>query len=70
MDMCLILKNMGRVEIHITMGFVLRDRLVMSLKLTTMKSWKMSLNYNIIASIIEYFYSNIIAMTTITEKSK
>jgi len=38
MDICFILKNMGRVERHITVWFVLKDRLVMSLKLTTMRS--------------------------------
>ena len=31
-----ILKNIGRVERHITMMFVLRDRLLVSLKLTIM----------------------------------
>jgi hypothetical protein len=36
MDMYFIQKNMGRVERHITVGFVLRDWLLMSLKLTIM----------------------------------
>jgi hypothetical protein len=40
MDMCFILKNIGRVKRHITIGFVLRDRLLMSLKLTIMGSKK------------------------------
>jgi hypothetical protein len=38
MDMCFILKNMGRVERHITIEFVLRNRLLMSLKLTIIGS--------------------------------
>jgi hypothetical protein len=36
MDTCFILKNMGRVERHMTMRFVLRDRLLVSLKLIIM----------------------------------
>jgi hypothetical protein len=36
MGTCFILKIMGRVERHIIMGFVLRDRLLVSLKLTIM----------------------------------
>jgi hypothetical protein len=36
MDMCFILKNMGRVERHMTMRLVLRDRLLVSLKLIIM----------------------------------
>jgi hypothetical protein len=38
MNMCLILKSMVTVERHIIVGSVLRDRLKMSLKLTTMRS--------------------------------
>jgi hypothetical protein len=38
MNMCLILKSMVKVERHIIAGFVLRDRLKMSFKLTTMRS--------------------------------
>jgi len=34
MDMCFILKNKGMEERHITTVFVLRDRLVVSLKVT------------------------------------
>jgi hypothetical protein len=33
-SMCFILKNMSRVKKHVTVGFVLRDRFLMSLKLT------------------------------------
>jgi hypothetical protein len=36
MDMCSILKNMEMEERHTTTVFVLRNRLVMSLKLTIM----------------------------------
>jgi len=57
-------------ERHITVVFVLRDRLVVSLKLTIMVNWKRSLNCNIITSIIKYFYSNVIGMTPVTEKSE
>ena len=70
MDMYFIMKNMGRVVRHITMGFVLRDRLLMSFKLTILGSWKRSLNCNIIASRIKYFYSNAIGMTSLTEESE
>jgi len=59
---------MDKVERHITVGFILRDRFLMSLKLTTIRSWKRSLNCNIIASKIEYFYSNVIGMTPLTEE--
>jgi len=38
MDMCFILKNIGKVEKHITVRFVLKDHLLMSLKLTIMRS--------------------------------
>jgi hypothetical protein len=55
---------MDMVERHITVGFVLKDQLLLSLKLTTMRSWKGSLNCNIIASRIKYFYLNAIGMTT------
>jgi hypothetical protein len=34
MDTFVILKNIGSVERHITMGFMLRDQLLVSLKLT------------------------------------
>jgi hypothetical protein len=70
MDMCFILKNMGRVERHITMEFVLKDQLLMNLKLTTMESCKRSLNCNIIAKRINFFYSNVIGMIPLTKKSK
>jgi hypothetical protein len=46
---------MDKVERHIRLGFILRDRFLMSLKLTTIRYWKRSLNCNIIASRIEYF---------------
>jgi len=68
--MCFILKKMDRVERHITMKFVLKDQLLMSLKLTTMESCKRSLNCNIIASRIKFFYSNVIGMIPLTKKSK
>ena len=42
----------------------------MSLKLTAIESWKRSLNCNIIANIIKYFYSNAIGMTLLTNESK
>ena len=45
-----------------TAVFVLRDRLLVSLKLTTTVDWKRSSNCNIIASRIECFYSNAIGM--------
>jgi hypothetical protein len=38
MDTYFILKNIGMIERHITMKFVLRDRLLINLKLTTMES--------------------------------
>jgi len=68
-DMYFILKNMGRVKRHIIVRFVLRDRLLMSLKLTIMGSWKRSLNCNVLATIIEYFYLNVIGITPLTEES-
>jgi hypothetical protein len=55
-DMCFILKNMGRVKRHIIVRFVLRDRLLMSLKLTIMGSWKKSLNQNRIFLFKCYWY--------------
>jgi len=55
-------------ERHTITVFVLRDRLLMSLKLTTTVDWKRSSNCNIIASKIECFYSNAIGMTQLTEK--
>jgi hypothetical protein len=60
---------MDRVKRHITMGFVLKDRLQISLKLITIGSWKRLLNYNITDCIIEYFYPNVIGMTPLIEKS-
>jgi hypothetical protein len=51
-------------------GFVLRDRLLVSLKLTTTIDWKSSSNCNIITSRIECFYSNAIDMTQLTEESQ
>jgi hypothetical protein len=69
MDMSFILKNTGMEERHTTVVFVLKDRLLVSLKLTTTIDWKRSSNYNIIASIIECFYSNVISMTQLTEES-
>jgi hypothetical protein len=62
--MSFILKNTGIEERHTTAVFVLSDRLLMSLKLTTTVNWKRSSNCNIIASRIECFYSNAIGMTT------
>jgi hypothetical protein len=50
MDISFILKNMGMEERHTTAVFVLRDRLLVSLKLTTTVDWKRSWNCNIIAS--------------------
>ena len=38
MDMRFILKNIGMTERLITIRFMLRNRLLMSLKLTTMRS--------------------------------
>jgi hypothetical protein len=70
MDMSFILKNTSMEERHITAVFVLRDLLLVSLKLTTMVDWKRSLNYNIIASRIECFYSSTIGMTQLTEESE
>jgi hypothetical protein len=55
-------------ERNIIMEFMLRGRLLMSLKLTTIESWKRSLNCNIKASRIEYFYSNIIGTTPLIEE--
>ena len=52
------------------MKFVLSDRVLMSLKLTTMRSWKRSLNCNIIANIIHNFYSNAIGRTPLIEESE
>ena len=53
---------------HTTTVFVLRDRLLVSLKLTTTVDWKRSSNCNIIANRIECFYSNAIGMTQLTEE--
>ena len=50
--------------------FVLRERLVVSQKLTTMVDQKRWSNCNIIASRIECFYSNVIGMTRMTEESE
>jgi hypothetical protein len=38
MDICFILKSMVKVGSHITMGSVLRDQLLISLKLATIGS--------------------------------
>jgi len=38
MDICFILKSMVKVKRHIIVGFVLRDWLLINLKLTTMGS--------------------------------
>jgi len=38
MDTCFILKNIGKVKRYIAVGFVLRDQLLMSLKLTIMEN--------------------------------
>ena len=61
---------MSMEDRHITMVFLLRDRFVVSLKLTIMINWNRSSNCNIIESRIECFYSNVIGMTPVTEKSK
>jgi len=53
MDISFILKNMGMEERHTIAVFVLRDRLLVSLKLTTTVDWKRSWNCNIIASRIK-----------------
>ena len=71
MDMSFILKNTGMEERHTTAVFVLRDRLLVSLKLTTTVDWKRSSNCNIIVSKIECFYSNAIGMIVqLTEESE
>jgi len=70
MDMSFILKNMGMEEKHTIAVFVLMDRLLVSLKLTTTVDWKRSSNCNIIASRIKCFHSNAIGMTQLTEESK
>jgi hypothetical protein len=70
MDMSFILKNTGMEERYTTAVFVLRDRLLVSLKLTTTVDWKRSSNCNIIESKIECFYSKAIGMTQLTEESK
>jgi len=57
-------------EEYTTAVFVLRDRLLVSLKLTTTVDWKRSSNCNIIASKLECFYSNAIGMTQLTEESE
>jgi len=56
MDMSFILKNTGMKEIHTTTVFVLRDRLLVSLKLTSTVDWKRSSNCNNIASRIEFLF--------------
>jgi hypothetical protein len=38
MDICLILNSIVRIARYTTIGFVLRDRLLMSLKLTIIRS--------------------------------
>jgi len=60
MDISFILKNTGMEERHTIVVFVLRDRLLVSLKLTTTVDWK---------SKIECFYSNAIDMTQLTKES-
>jgi hypothetical protein len=70
MDMSFILKNMGMEERHTIEVFLLRDRLLVSLKLTTTVDWNRSSNCNIIANRIECFYSNAIGMTQLTEESE
>jgi hypothetical protein len=67
--MCFTLKRMVRVERHITVGYVLMNGLLMSLKLTNIGSWKSSLNCNIIASRIESFYLNVISMISLVKES-
>jgi hypothetical protein len=57
-------------ERYITTVFMLRNRLVVSLKLTIMINEKRSLNCNIIASRMECFYSNAIGMKPLTEESE
>ena len=66
MDMSFTLKNTAMEERHTTTVFVLRDRLLASLKLTTTVDWKRPSNCNIITSRIECFYSNVIGMTQLT----
>jgi len=61
---------MGMKERHTTAVFVLSDRLLVSLKLTTTVDWKRSSNCNIIVSRIEYFYSNAMRMITIQLRTK
>jgi len=61
MDISFILKNTGMEERHTIVVFVLRDRLLVSLKLTTTVDWK---------SKIECFYSNAIDMTQLTKESE
>ena len=68
MDMYFILKNTCMEERHTIAVFMLRDRLVVSLKSTTMVNQKRSLNCNIIVSRIECFYSNTIGMTPLIEE--
>lgn len=70
MDICFLLKNISKAKKHITMEFMLRDQLLINLKLTIIKSLKRSLNCNIMASIIENFYLNAIGMTSLTKESK
>jgi len=54
--MSFILKNTGMEERHTTTVFVLRDRLLVSLKLTTTVDMKRSSNCNIIASKIVFLF--------------
>jgi len=70
MNMSFILKNTSMEERYTTTVFVLRDRLLVSFKLTITVDWKRSSNCNIIAGKLECFYSNAINMTQLTEKSE
>jgi len=55
MNMSFILKSMVKIKRPIIMEFVLRDQLLMSLKLIVIGSLKRLLNYNIIMSLTKFF---------------
>jgi hypothetical protein len=58
-DMCFIMKNIGRVEIHITVVFVLRNRLLVSLKLTMIVELQYHSKHNRVFLFKCYWYNTI-----------
>jgi len=57
--MCFIMKNIGRVEIHITVVFVLRNRLLVSLKVTMIVELQYHSKHNRVFLFKCYWYDTI-----------